>query len=94
MAGGGAKKGERRGGRQKGTQNKISVEVKKALEKAFVKAGGADYLYAVSQEDMRTFRTLLGKVMPTTIEGNPENPLAVNAVPFATGVERDGDPEP
>ena len=94
MAGGGAKKGERRGGRKKGTPNKISVEVKKALEKAFYQLGGSDYLFEVGQNDARTFCTLLGKVMPTTIEGNPENPLAVNAVPFATGVERDGDPEP
>jgi hypothetical protein len=90
MAGGGAKKGERRGGRQKGTQNKISVEVKKALEKAFDELGGSNYLIEVGQNDPRTFCTLLGKILPTTIEGDPENPIGIwwSGVPRAADKKR------
>ena len=90
MAGGGAKKGERRGGRQKGTTNKLTADIKAALEKAFNKAGGADYLYDVSQEDKRTFCTLLGKILPTKVEGDPDNPIGIwfSGVPRATDKKR------
>lgn len=90
MAGGGAKKGERRGGRQKGTQNKLSADIKKAIELAFTKAGAAEYLHTVAQNDPRTFCTLLGKVLPTQIERDPENPIGIwySGVPRAADKKR------
>jgi len=64
----GAKPGERRGGRQKGTPNKMTRTIKAAIEEAFTKAGGADYLARMANEQPAAFMTLLGKVLPTQLE--------------------------
>jgi len=71
----GSKPGERRGGRKKGTPNKLTASVKDAIEKAFKNVGGAKYLEKVANEDPRTFCTLLGKVLPTQITGDPDQPI-------------------
>ena len=73
----GPQKGEQPkfGGRKKGTPNKISAEVKKAIEKAFDELGGSNYLKTVGENDPRTFCTLLGKLVPTTLAGDADNPL-------------------
>lgn len=76
----GPKPGTRPSGRKKGTPNKLTRDIKAALEKAFDQAGGADYLFDVSQEDKRTFCTLLGKILPTTHASDPENPLIPNKI--------------
>lgn len=70
MSGGGSKPGERRGGRKAGTPNRITKTVKAAIEAAFDKVGGADYLARQAVENPTAFMTLLGKVLPTQIEGS------------------------
>ena len=75
MSGGGSKPGERRGGRQKGTPNKLTRDVKQAILEAFEKVGGKDYLARQAKENPQAFMTLLGKVLPTQITGDPENPV-------------------
>jgi hypothetical protein len=64
----GSKPGERRGGRTKGTPNKMTRTIKAAIEEAFVKVGGADYLARMADEQPAAFMTLLGKVLPTQME--------------------------
>lgn len=70
MAGKGSKPGERRGGRQKGVPNKITTDIRTAIQEAFDKAGGVDYLITVAREDPKTFCALIGKVIPTQITGS------------------------
>ena len=70
-----AKGSPRRGGRQKGTPNKLTADVKQAIEKAFKKAGGEDYLARQADENPTAFMTLLGKLLPTQVTGDPDNPV-------------------
>lgn len=62
-------------GRPKGSSNKITKNIKTAIEEAFDKAGGVDYLVGLATSDPKTFCTLVGKVIPTTIIGDEDNPL-------------------
>lgn len=73
--------GENRGnagkGRPPGALNKTTVEIKTAIIEAFEKAGGVDYLVRLAAEDPRTFCTLVGKVIPLQVTGDPENPVGI-----------------
>ena len=62
-------------GRPKGSKNKTTANIKAAIEEAFEKAGGVEYLLTIAKNDPRTFAGLLGKVLPTQITGDPENPI-------------------
>jgi hypothetical protein len=74
------KKGQKSGpGRPKGTPNKVTKELKEMILQALDNAGGVEYLERKAN-DPRTasaFLTLVGKVLPMTIVGDKENPLAV-----------------
>lgn len=78
------------GGRKKGSQNLITVEVKAAIQEAFVDLGAKKYLVALGREDPRTFCTLLGKILPSEIAGSldvnvtHEDALAVLGATVAT----------
>jgi hypothetical protein len=64
-------------GRVKGTPNKITREVKSMVLEALEGAGGVAYLMERAQ-DPRTasaFLTLVGKVIPTQVQGDPNNPV-------------------
>lgn len=71
------KKGEKRPGqgRPKGSQGKLTKELKQMILDALDNAGGVDYLVARAS-DPRTasaFLTLVGKVLPMTVQGPGEN---------------------
>jgi hypothetical protein len=63
------------GGRQKGTTNKLTADVKTMVLTALDRAGGVDYLLAQSQSNPNAFLTLVGKVLPLTVAGDPNAPL-------------------
>jgi hypothetical protein len=65
------------GGRQKGTTNKLTADVKAMVLEALDKAGGVTYLLTQAQSNPNAFLTLVGKVLPMTVAGDPENPLGV-----------------
>jgi len=65
----GSAKGERRGGRQKGTPNKLSGELKGMILGALDAKGGQAYLERQADENPTAFMTLIGKVLPTTLDG-------------------------
>jgi hypothetical protein len=71
----GAKPGQRFGGRVKGTPNKVSSDVKGMILGALHDVGGSDYLRRQAEENPVAFMTLVGKVLPTTLSSDPENPL-------------------
>lgn len=72
----GRKPGTRKtGGRKKGVPNKITANVKEAIEKAFEGVGGHTYLMKQAEQNPTAFMTLLGKVLPTQITGAGGGPI-------------------
>jgi hypothetical protein len=70
-ANGGARRGA---GRPKGSANKFTSDVKAAILAAFEEVGGAAYLVSVARAQPNVFCALLGKLLRTTIAGDPQNP--------------------
>lgn len=69
------KRPQPKGGSRKGRPNKITADVKAMILAALDKAGGADYLLKQSEKNPTAFLTLVGKVLPMTVAGDPENPV-------------------
>jgi len=64
--------GRKTGGRQKGTANKNTAAVKEMILAALEKAGGVEYLFQQSSTNPTAFMTLVGKVLPLTLDGTVE----------------------
>lgn len=70
-------------GRPKGAVNKSTAKLKDAILLAAEQSGrdkaGKDglvgYLRRVADEDVKSFSTLLGKVLPIQVAGDSENPI-------------------
>lgn len=72
------KKGQKRGpGRPKGAQNKVTKELKEMVLQALDNAGGIAYLEerALDPKTASAFLTLVGKVLPMTVAGDPDQPF-------------------
>lgn len=67
---GGSKPGERRGGRQPGTPNRVTRDVRQAIQVAFDRLGGVDYIERLGRTDPKTFVPLLSKIVPQKIEAD------------------------
>jgi hypothetical protein len=63
------------GGSRKGIPNKQTVAIKDAIERAFTKLGGTDYLVHVGRSDPRTFCALLSRLLPTRLSNADGSPL-------------------
>ena len=66
------------GGRKKGTPNKTTALLKDAILKAATDAGDGDlsaYLLQQANSNPTAFLTLLGKVLPMQVGGDPDNPV-------------------
>ena len=61
-------KGYKTGGRKKGTPNKLTTEVKDAIEAAFERLGGAAYLEEMARKHPPSFMALLGRILPRPAE--------------------------
>jgi len=61
-------KGRKTGGRQAGTPNKITKALKDMILSALETAGGEEYLAKQAIETPSSFMTLLGRVLPTTVQ--------------------------
>ena len=75
-------------GRKRGVPNKLTANVREAVQNAFLEVGGASYLVKVAREDPRTFCTLLGKILPTQLNAQVEQPIQYT---IRTGVPRADD---
>ena len=62
-------------GRPKGAKNKITNDIKRMVLSALDKAGGENYLLKQAEKNPTAFMTLLGKILPTQITGDDENPV-------------------
>jgi len=81
-------------GRKKGTPNKLNASVKAAIEEAFHRAGGVEYLVKLAKEDKRTFAMLLGKVIPMQLSGDPDNPVFPPKIEIVIVDPKAGKPQP
>ena len=77
------KKGQKSGpGRPKGAANKVTKELKGMILEALDNAGGVEYLERKAN-DPRTasaFLSLIGKVLPMQVTGDPENPIGIQVI--------------
>ena len=64
-------------GRPKGSQNKATKALKDMILGALDDAGGQDYLRRQSIENPTAFMTLIGKVLPTTINADVKGEVGV-----------------
>jgi hypothetical protein len=62
-------------GSRKGIPNRTTQNIKEAIEGAFDRLGGVDYLVTVGKNDPRTFCALLGKLLPTKLANADGSPL-------------------
>src|SRR3954453_5659120 len=62
-------------GRTKGVPNRLTRELKDMILGALTESGGQAYLVRQASENPVAFMTLLGKVLPLQVAGDPENPI-------------------
>lgn len=71
-----AKRPQPKGGSRKGIPNKMTAELKGMILEALSQSGGVAYLVKqANAKNPAPFMALLGKVLPMTVVGDPENPL-------------------
>ena len=68
-------KGVRLGGRAKGTPNKINSDLKGMIVGALNAGGGQEWLEGQMIANPVAFMSLIGRVLPTTMAGDKDNPL-------------------
>jgi hypothetical protein len=73
-------KSQPKGGSRKGRPNKIPAALKEMILGALNKAGGEEYLHQMAFQEPAAFLSLLGKVLPTTLAADPNDPLVVELV--------------
>lgn len=72
------KKGQKSGpGRPKGMPNKTTAQLKEMILSALSGVGGVEYLQerANDPKTASAFLTLVGKVLPLQVAGDPDNPI-------------------
>jgi hypothetical protein len=76
------KRGGRRegAGRKPGVPNKVSGDLKGMILDALHREGGVTYLQNVAQTDSKAFCALLGRVLPSTLTSDPDNPVKLELV--------------
>ena len=62
-------------GRPKGVTNKNTKALKDMILGALHEKGGVDYLVEQAGENPTAFLSLIGKVLPLTIAGDPTQPI-------------------
>jgi hypothetical protein len=71
----GQKRGIKTGGRKKGVPNKFNADLKSMILQALDESGGVQYLKTQSVLNPGPFMSLVGKVLPMTIAGDPTAPV-------------------
>lgn len=63
-------------GRPKGVPNKATSAVKEMVLQALKNKGGVKYLELQAEQNATAFMALVGKIIPTQIAGDKDNPIA------------------
>jgi len=61
------------GGRKKGTANKVNAALKDMILTALDDMGGVQYLKEQAEANPTAFLTLVGKVLPMTVQGSGDD---------------------
>lgn len=69
-------KGIKTGGRKPGSRNKMPSELKTMILTALDEAGGVKYLQGIAGSHPAAFASLLGRILPMQVAGDPDNPIA------------------
>lgn len=69
-------------GRPKGATNRIPSSVREMVRGALDSLGGEKYLIRLAEEHPASFCMLLGKLLPTTVAGDPESAPIQHAVAY------------
>lgn len=69
-------------GRKKGVPNKVTKQLKEMILGALDDAGGQKYLAEQAKENPGPFMALVGKVLPTTLAGDPSSPIVIQLVSY------------
>ena len=77
------------GGRKKGTPNKLTAALKDMILTALDNKGGVEYLERQAEANPTAFLTLVGKVLPLTIGGDPDAPIRTVTEITLRGVRAD-----
>jgi hypothetical protein len=75
--------GKKTGGRKKGSLNRITTDLKEAILRAAEEAhenGTVGYLTWLANNNSGAFASLLGKILPMVVAGDPANPLAITTI--------------
>jgi hypothetical protein len=69
-------------GKPKGALQKNTKQLKDMILQALDKSGGVDYLHerAKDPKTAAAFLSLIGKVLPMTIAGDGDNPIAITTI--------------
>lgn len=72
--------GKKTGGRKAGTPNKENKALREMILQALDEqpGGGVEYLKIQASDNPNAFMTLLGKVLPTTLAGDPNAPIGLS----------------
>ena len=71
-------------GRPKGAPNKVTAQLKEMILAALDKAGGEQYLLTQANANPTAFLTLIGKVLPLQVSGDPDGaPFVIQIVKFS-----------
>ena len=67
------------GGRQQGTPNKENKALREMILQALTEqpGGGVEYFKKQAFENPGAFMTILGKILPTQVSGDQDNPVGV-----------------
>lgn len=68
------------GGSRKGKPNKETKALREMILAALDRAGGERYLFEQAKQNPNAFMTLIGKVLPTQITGDPNAPVAISEI--------------
>ena len=63
------------GGRKKGTPNKSTTDLKNLILAALEQVGGQEYLAGQAITTPASYMSLLGRIIPTQVIGDKDNPL-------------------
>ena len=67
-------------GRPKGARNKVTAALKDMILGALDDAGGRDYLMKQAGDNPAAFLTLVGKVLPLQVGGDPDGAPLVHEI--------------
>jgi hypothetical protein len=63
------------GGSRKGRPNRVSADLRGMVLEALDRLGGVEYLVRAGEANPQVFGSLIGKLLPTRLANDPENPL-------------------